>query len=387
MEADKKSILTVKNIRNINIGNILRTILRDGSVVRSTLAKENDISLMTVKHIVDDLTAGGVVVEMESESSDVGRKPKVLKLSEEYGNIVCVNLTAMDEITVLIYNIYEELLDEQTIPYEESKTHTEVLMEAIQLTKEKLKVLSTKTVGIAVFVPSAYYEEEDLVNYDLIADFKELHIKALFEKEFELKNILVLHDVFSAARSEYDSPNPTMESQFYFYCGYGVGGFFIHQDVPVMGEELMAGEIGKLLLDMNGDSTAYTTVEEAVSVVAVKKKMKEQGISWKFSELLERYQQGAEDAVQILAPVLNTITKVLYNLLWVYNPKTVVIDSCKKQYAELIAEAFEERIENLKNNAMPIEAQIRCAKYDEYNMMRGCFQMVRNAWLDEIADS
>ncbi len=77
-----------------------------------------------------------------------------------------------------------------------------------------------------MFVPSAYDEKVDLVNYDLIADFKELHIRSLFEEEFGLKNVLILHDVFAAARSEYDSLNPEMESQFYFYCGYGSRGIF-----------------------------------------------------------------------------------------------------------------------------------------------------------------
>ena len=79
---------------------------------------------------------------------------------------------------------------------------------------------------MAVFVPSAYDASVDLVNYDLIPEFKELHIRSLFEEKFEINNILILHDVFAAARSEYDSLNPKMESQFYFYCGYGVGGFF-----------------------------------------------------------------------------------------------------------------------------------------------------------------
>ena len=94
MTARKKQILTVKNIRNINMENILQSVLRKGRVMRSDLARENNISLMTVKHIVDALIAEGILLEKESNGTDVGRKPKVLEIAGSYGNILCINLTS-----------------------------------------------------------------------------------------------------------------------------------------------------------------------------------------------------------------------------------------------------------------------------------------------------
>ena len=55
MTREKKQVLTVKNIRNVNMENILQSILRKRETTRSVLSKENNISLMTVKHVVDDL--------------------------------------------------------------------------------------------------------------------------------------------------------------------------------------------------------------------------------------------------------------------------------------------------------------------------------------------
>lgn len=387
MAVEKKPVLTVKNIRNVNMGNILQSIIRSKSTTRSILAKENHISLMTVKHVVDDLIAAGILVEKESANSDVGRNPKVLEIAENYGNIVCVNLTSEDEISFLIYDIYERLLRERSIPLEGERTYRESLSDVFQAIREELETISTATTGMAVFVPSAYDEEVDLVNYDLIPDFKELHIRELFEKEFGINNILILHDVFAAARSEYDSLNPEMESQFYFYCGYGVGGYFIHKDEAVAGEENMAGEVGKMLITMDGNENRFTTLEEVVSISAVKRKMKEAGMNLHFSEMLKLYQENDAQAVQILTPVLNTVSKVLYNLLWVYNPTRIVVDSCKSDYCRIITEHFKAFMEEMKNDAIPIHVQARNAKYDEYHMMRGCFYMTRNAWIDEIADS
>ena len=102
MDADKKQTLTVSSIRNINVANIMQSILRDKTKTRSELAKENHISVMTVKHIVDDLIANDILVEKVCEGNDVGRKPKALQINEKYGNIVCINLTSVDEISFLI---------------------------------------------------------------------------------------------------------------------------------------------------------------------------------------------------------------------------------------------------------------------------------------------
>ena len=387
MTAQKKEILTVKNIRNINMENILHSIIRKRNTTRSVLAKENNISLMTVKHVVDDLIEAGILVETESSNADVGRNPKVLGISGNYGNIVCVNLTSEDEISYLIYDIYENLLEEQAVLRRGDRTYREELMMVIKNIQDKLDAIATVNTGIAVFVPSAYDEKVDLVNYDLIPEFKELHIRSLFQEEFTTNNIMILHDVFAAARSEYDSLNPKMESQFYFYCGYGVGGFFIHKDEAVAGAGNMAGEVGKMLVSMSGEENSNITLEEVVSVSAVKRKMKEQGLTMHFTKLLELYSEEDERAVQILTPVLNTINRVLYNLLWVYNPTRVVIDSCKSDYCKIITAHFLRFMEEMKNDAIPIEAEVRQARYDEYHMMRGCFYMARNAWIEEIARS
>ena len=387
MMSEKKQILTVKNIRNVNMDNILHSIIRSRHTTRSILSKENNISLMTVKHVVDSLIANDILIEKESCGAEVGRKPKGLEIAECYGNIVCVNLTSKDEISFLIYDIYEELLAKQSISLEGVASYLDGLQNAMEAMGQKLELIPTQTVGIAVFVPSAYDENVDLVNYDLIPGFKELHIRSLFQEKFEIKNILVLHDVFAAARSEYDSLNPKPDSQFYFYCGYGVGGFFIHQGEAVSGSGQMAGEVGKMLISMNGHDDMEITLEDMISISAVKKQMKERGLKMHFTELLALYQKEDTMAAELLKPVFQTVSKVLYNLLWVYNPSRIVIDSCKSDYSRMITEHFREYMEKMRNDAIPIHVEIQQARYDEYHMMRGCFYMTRNAWIEEITDS
>lgn len=386
VDSEKKQTLTVSTIRNANMVNILQSIMKNQQKTRSELAKENQISIMTVKHIVDDLMRAGIIVERASTGGEVGRKPKTLEFSEAYGNIVCINLTSAEEISFLVYDIKETLLKKGEIAFQKQRSYQENLIEAISEVKKQVSDKKTLTVGVAVFVPSAYYEEKDLVNYDLIPEFKNLKIKALFAEAFQMKNILVLHDVVPAAKSEYDSLNASKESQFYFYCGYGIGGFFIHNGMAIMGKDLMAGEVGKMILPVKTASKQFITLEEVASVSAICRQAQEKGIMKNFQEMLEDYEQQEPQIRMILDFVLDTIAMVLYNLLWVYNPNRVIIDSCYKKYSAFITERFQSFLNAVQNEAIPMQAEIRQAKYDEYHMMRGCFHMVRDAWIEEIAE-
>lgn len=385
MDANKN--ITVKNIRNANIIKVMYSLIKDGNKTRNVLAKENHISLMTVKHIVDDLVENGILTETVCNDTEIGRKPKILQINNIYGNIVCINLTSKKEITFLIYDIYEQLVDKGSIKIDKNISYKQNICCVIDAVKTRLQNIPSTTVGVAVFVPSAYYEDMDLINYDLIADFKDLHIKSLLNKMFNIDNILVIHDVYSAAKSEYDSLNSTNESQFYFYCGTGIGGFFINNNVPIIGRDLMAGEIGKMIVSEKDNWDKYVILEDIASVEAVSAKMKQHSIDKDFAEIIAMYNEKDEQVQKILKPILDVITKVLYNLLWVYNPDRIIIDSCYKQYSSLIVKHVKAFYEKMQNKAIPINVEIQEAKYNEYHTMRGCFHMVRDNWIKDIAQT
>lgn len=383
MNTNKKSSLAVKHIRFANTEKVINCLIKDKNKTRNELAKENYISLMTVKHIVDDLIASNIVQESVANDTEIGRKPKILEIMREYGNIICINLAEKYKISFRIYDIYEEFVGEGSIPVEAGKDYKEFLLIAINKIKSMLCSSSSKTVGVAAFVPSAYYEDTDIVNYDLISHFKNLHLKQLLKNEFGLDNILVIHDVFSAAKSEYDSLDPQNESQFYVYFGMGIGGFFIHKNVPIMGKDLMAGEIGKMIVPT--PSGEFVILEDIASVDAIMTKIKQQHIDKSFDECITLYLQGNAIMQKIFNPILDIVAKVIYNLLWVYNPDRIVIDSSSTDYGNAIIDHIKSLLDKLKNEAIPLRVDIAKAKYDEYHTMRGCFHMVRDEWVKSIA--
>ena len=110
MTREKKQVLTVKNIRNVNMENILQSILRKRETTRSVLSKENNISLMTVKHVVDDLIEAKILVEKDSCNSDVGRNPKVLEIAEAVKEI-CHTPKTQEQVLKAVFDRYGLSMD------------------------------------------------------------------------------------------------------------------------------------------------------------------------------------------------------------------------------------------------------------------------------------
>ena len=146
----------------------------------------------------------------------------------------------------------------------------------------------------------------------------------------------------------------------------------------------MAGEVCKMLLLTDNSEKKYTTFEDMISVSVLNRKLRDAWIDKKFKEVIRTYDEQDEQVRKILDEALDTIVRVLYNLLLVYNPGTLVVYSCYSYYSRLIMMRFREFVESLENEAIPIHVEVRQALYDEYHMMRGCFHMVRDAWVDEI---
>ena len=378
-----KELLTVNDIRFHNKVNILTDIVKSSDVTRNELALRNQISIMTVKHIVDELLQNGLIEERTFRAA-VGRKPMALNLAEYYGNIVCINLTCFGEISYIIYSLKQCVLEQKKIVFRaDPKAYQEHLCDAMEQIKNSLGKLTTRTVGIAVFVPSAYYEEQDILNPDLITELKGLHIKKLFVDVFGLENVLVIHDTYAAAMSEYENMDSNHDSQFYLYCGDGVGGCFIHKGNAVYGDDLVAGEVGKMILAYDKKRKKTETLEERLSVPGIMKRIREGFPDMEFEAALDAYEQGEITIREIFDDALDTIARVLYHLIWVYNPTRIVIDSCYKKYGSLIKEHAERFFEEFQNSDISVRVQFTEAQYDEYHMMRGCMNLVLKKWIEQ----
>lgn len=374
-----KKQLTNQSIRKTNTTNLLLSLIEARECTRNELAERNGISVMTVKKIVDDRVAAGILEEKEVLDTGLGRKPRAIRISGRFGATVCVSLTARRSFTYVIYDLYGELLEERRYPLEAPygyRENLELLMDRIRADVEKTGL---ELIGIGVAVPGAYYSDEDAVNYDLIPQLRGLRLRGMFAAAFGIDNILITHDVFIAAQAEYDLQRT--DNLFYFYVGDGVGGAFIERGRWHTGRNLVAGEVGQCLVDTE---QGEQTLEACTSAPALLERLRPCFPEESFPQLLRLYDERVPEVVERVDEALSRIARCLYNVAWVLGPDRIVIGSSCRRYAELIAGACREYNTRLRSLPIPMEVEVLPSRLPQYGELLGCFRLIRNKWVESI---
>lgn len=376
--------LTLQNVRETNRRNIIRSLISsDFNMRRDELASENGISIMTVKKIIAEFLACGVVEE-EEVSSSVGRRPKVLKIAEKYGVIACVSLTSQEFFSYQIIDFSRNVLEKRQLVLQEQYSYRENLRKMQEALKEDLEKTGLLCIGISLSVPSAYYEDVDLVNYDLIPEFKNLHLKSIFQQYFGLDNVSVVHDVFAMAQAEYDRLTEFNGSLFYFYIGYGVGGACINAGSWQNGHDLVAGEIGQVILEEDG---VEKTLESVISIPGILSRIFEScGKKMTFYEAVLCYKNGDADVVKVIDNTALQIARMVYNISWIINPAHIVVGGIYQDFIKIIVDACNRYNKRMNKLSIRNSVQVHCAAAED-GEMEGCFDIVMEQWIDWVIHS
>lgn len=375
-----KENLTSRSIRNNNSYNILKALVEHEKLQRSELTTLSNVSVITVKKIVDALLAVGILEETRVTSS-IGRKPKELSFPQSLGCFCCINLCKTSQIGYFVYDIHCRLLSEGKVKVDRHSDFADALEESIsRIQKAAAEELELPLLGIAVSVPSIYYEEQDSVNCDLIPGLKDIHLKKLLAEATGTHNIVIIHDVCAAASLEYQLADS--DSLYYFYLGDGLGSAFVRYGEVFQGDSYAAGEIGQCLVELNGAERSYESILSSAGLC------EQLGISdqGELEMVLQNYPRIPKDQIQILEKVLNLAAGMLYNICWLLNPGTIVVDSGLPVLSRLIQEAAQEKCSLLSKAPIKNYVKVTLPKEKNHYAMSGCVILLVDNWIEEVLD-
>ena len=379
-----KEQLTVNDIRYNNEVNLFTDIVSSSGITRNDLAAKNNISIMTVKNIVDELLEQNLVEEHQLNSA-VGRKPMALRVAAQYGNIVCINLSSLDQIRYVIYDLRGESLASGRTRFRNQEKHlNEKLDETITEIKEKLEEISTETVGLAAFIPGVYYEDQDIVRFAMFDELGELRIRETLMEAFHVENIQVIHDTHASAKAEYELRSAGGDTQFYLYCGDGIGSCFTSASgSPELGEQLVAGEIGNIIYKWTDDGMPVR-LEDMLSITGIISRLPEEYSEMEFEEILKSKDPAV---VQVLDEVFSSASELMYNVVWTLNPTRIVVDSYCIQYAEMIIMKTKGFFRTQMEEKFLRDTEISVARSDEFHSMRECMKQARACWIENVVST
>jgi predicted NBD/HSP70 family sugar kinase len=227
-------------------------------------------------------------------------------------------------------------------------------------------------------VPSIYYEEQDAVNCDLIPGLKDIHLKKLLAESLGIHNIVIIHDVCAAASLEYQLADS--DSLYYFYIGDGLGSAFVRYGEVFQGDSYAAGEIGQCLVEFSGAEQSYESILSS-SGLCKQLSLSDQR---ELETLLENYSSLPKTQIQTLEKITDFVACMLYNICWLLNPGTIVVDSSLPVLARLIQEAALKKCSLLSTSPIRNNVKVTLPKEKNHYAMSGCVLLLVDNWIEEV---
>lgn len=159
----KNKSINLKDMKNINKVNVLKTIWKNKDISRSELAEETGLSPATITAIIEELLNENRIIETSAGESSGGRKPILLQINPMGGYICAVNILA-SSITYTLINLelqkvaeFKETISEEIIIkrlYQSLIVNIDLLLEENNIDKKKL-------IGIGMSMPANLYDDVD----------------------------------------------------------------------------------------------------------------------------------------------------------------------------------------------------------------------------------
>jgi glucokinase-like ROK family protein len=385
----------VNRLNKIKVLDIIRTTEK---LSRADIAKISGLSAPTVSRIVDDLLGEGLVREIGEGVSRGGRRPTLLKFSDQKNFIIGIDLgttniygvlsdfdariiaevrrpTGIDEGFASVMrrtaDVIGELIDEPTI---KGKRIYGIGMAVAGLINRKRNIVE--------FSPDFHWHNVDVVeflsrihNYPIIFD-NVTRVMAMGERWFglgkQIKNLICVN------------------------VGYGIGAGIILEGKPLYGPLGMAGEFGHITLDKDSlvqcDCGNYGCLEALASGNAIAKSAKKRLLEGERSLLLElcggevskvtaemvaiAAKQGDALAWNVFEKAMEYLGIGIAGLVNLFSPEAVVIGGGVAQAGDILFEKVRKTISARSLNMISSNVIIRPATFGVKTAVMGAVSLI-----------
>ena len=255
MDTVKKAGKNLEDVQEINRAVLIDLLRRRGQCTRAMLAKEAGLQQATVSNIINDFIRNGLVVETGFVEGQKGRRSIGVTLNSEAYKTIGVKLTR-NHIIVGLFDITGKQY--QTERYAINMTEGSVA--AMQLMKDSIQKLLDENrgdhvVGIGVATPGPFMRSEGRII--LMSEFpgwEKIHIIDELKETFQMP-VVVEHDANCCAVAEWWLGKHRRDSGTLMavIAGQGIGAGIIVDGKLLLGSMGIAGEIGHMSIDRNGE--------------------------------------------------------------------------------------------------------------------------------------
>lgn len=320
-------------IRNINCTNVLEEIINSDPISRAYLAKKLGLTKATISSIVQELLNQKLILEIGSDETKFGRKPILLSFNKKAGYAISIDL-GETIISASLTDLKGEAAQYKRIQTpQEPRQILDSLVELIQSMEQLTNASIFGIVGITIGIHGVVYQNKisyftsdtDFSNIDLINELEELfHIPVYIENEANLSAIGEY-----TSKSTYENiANLNIHSTISL-------GMVLHHKLYT-GNNGYAGSIGHTIVVPDGRACScgnHGCLEQYLSIPNLLRDFGEKiHISdVKLNDLFQAYEYKEPAAVEVMDQFVKYTAICVNNIINVYNPDYLVINSAITQ--------------------------------------------------------
>ena len=241
-------------VKTVNTSVILDIIRKNKHISRAEVAKISKLNPSTVSNITRELIKTDILKEMGIGTSILGRRPIKLSLNPDGPCVIGVEV-AGDKITTLMTDLEAKIIARAKIDIDKRENGKVIMKETIKRIGEvieKSEKDKSKIRGIGMGVTGSIDAVTGIALFSPNIGWRGVPIKKLIEEEFGIQTF-VDNDVKAMALGEYRFGSAKGNRDLVcMNIGEGLGSGVIIDGKIYRGANWVAGEIGHIILDLNG---------------------------------------------------------------------------------------------------------------------------------------
>ncbi len=328
--------------------------LREQPLSGTELAERLSLSNATVSSILRSLLNSGIIRLYASEQKNVkGRKRVTYSINQDYGLVLVFSITSYHSHPIIANLLGENLYESD---HEIENYSLSVFEKEISNVEEVLKRSAFKNIpirSVIISLPGLVNQKTGDLQVSPQFDkdlFSNSHtLVSLFENAFHcpvtLENDTKLMMMAELAKNSFQNGT----SGLLAYIDYGIGGAFEFENRLYWGARGYAGEIGRLVVKVDGESHH---LDDFASLRAIQKnvqKKKEKILP--ISQIYDLFHQGDEDVIKEVDISARSVGKALKEIVRVFDIDQFILSGGILHFGEYYLKKVEEEVKSANENA------------------------------------
>ncbi|MFT0803107.1 ROK family transcriptional regulator [Bacillus swezeyi] len=384
---------TFQLMKSVNKSIILNKIRTAEPISRAQIAKETRITPPTVSSIVKELIDQGLVKESTLGNSSGGRKPTMLHINT--GAFYVIGVDAGPEtveciLTDLAGGIFQRTSSLLEKPLTNDKFMA-VLKENIDTILSQSSVDQEKIIGIGIAMHGVVDAETGTSLIAPILNLTNIPIKEALEREFNL-TVKVENDARAMALGEsWFGGHGDVDSMAAVNIGRGVGAGIVISGKLYHGAQGIAGELGHMIIDMNGEicecgnrGCLQTLVSGPAIAERGRTQLKERADGLTAQDLFEMAQSGNQTCIDLFHETGSIIGIGLTNFIHLVNPSKMVLGGGVMKGEKFMMPAIMETIQKKALTAEARQTEVAVTRLGEEATLLGAVSLLLTELFDPV---